>query len=534
MTATCQRCVATAGDDDDLAFAVCFPAPSEDDCTGDDFSLMMLQDGDQSSSATASCQRCVKLVEDTENGWTGCFPAYAGPSEDDCTDADYGFMAQEQISSVTATCQRCLVAVGGGDEGGGGDGICAAAESCAAESTDDAGVSQGCFDAVGDYAEGFAACGSCSPVIESSATVCAACEAEIGAALALCGDQGGDDLPPPPDCIAAQLQHYIDGDDMAGMMAFVCGDQAQVDASTCDEDSLATIAGVCAGQQGGGGDGQGGGGGQGGGDDDDDDDAWMACIPAPSEDDCTVEDFGLIIQGDEYFTQTTARCQFCLGANDGIENGWTGCFPAGTSCSSDETTLGEGCLMGACEDEAPPDGIGSACMLCLAKASGDLDAVTQAHLDSCEADETAATDDIDPAPENSVVAQLTLDIEMPAAAELDAFKGSFSADVAATLDGVSADDVVITSVTSGSVVVDFYIAPAADGTALVSADAMTTALAADVSIAGATLTADSVTSAPTVAPAPGGDEDEELLPKSSRASAIGASAVAVLIVAAVL
>ena len=141
---------------------------------------------------------------------------------------------------------------------------------------------------------------------------------------------------------------------------------------------------------------------------------------------------------------------------------------------------------------------------------------------------------VDPAPENSVVAQLTLDIEMPAEAELDAFKGSFSADVAATLDGVSADDVLITSVTSGSVVVDFYIAPAADGTVLVSADAMTTALAADVSIAGATLTADSVTSAPTVAPAPDGDEDEEPLPKSSRASAIGVSAVAVLIVAAVL
>jgi hypothetical protein len=107
------------------------------------------------------------------------------------------------------------------------------------------------------------------------------------------------------------------------------------------------------------------------------------------------------------------------------------------------------------------------------------------------------------------------------------------------LHGVSADDVVITSVTSGSVVVDFYIAPAADGTALVSADAMTAALAADVSIAGATLTADSVTSAPTVAPAPDDDEDDDedegqKTNKISRASAVGASAVAVLIVTAVL
>ena len=61
---------------------------------------------------------------------------------------------------------------------------------------------------------------------------------------------------------------------------------------------------------------------------------------------------------------------------------------------------------------------------------------------------------------------------------------------------------VVTSVAPGSVVVDFYIAPAADGSALVAADAVTTALAADVSIAGATLTADSVSEAPTVTPAP--------------------------------
>ena len=75
------------------------------------------------------------------------------------------------------------------DDGEGSDGdlpVCVAAESCADESTGDAGVSQGCFDAVSPHARDFAECGSCSPEITSSATVCAACEAAIGDALALC------------------------------------------------------------------------------------------------------------------------------------------------------------------------------------------------------------------------------------------------------------------------------------------------------------------------------------------------------------
>jgi hypothetical protein len=92
---------------------------------------------------------------------------------------------------------------------------------------------------------------------------------------------------------------------------------------------------------------------------------------------------------------------------------------------------------------------------------------------------------------------------MPAdAAALSTFKASFKTDIAATLDGVDADKVIITGVVSGSVVVDFYIAPAADGAALVAADAVTTALAAGVSVAGATLTAESVSTTPTVTPAP--------------------------------
>ena len=56
--------------------------------------------------------------------------------------------------------------------------------------------------------------------------------------------------------------------------------------------------------------------------------------------------------------------------------------------------------------------------------------------------------------------------------------------------------IIITSVVAGSVIVDFYIAPAEDGSALVEADDVTTAFVAGVSVAGATLTANSMASAP--------------------------------------
>lgn len=105
-----------------------------------------------------------------------------------------------------------------------------------------------------------------------------------------------------------------------------------------------------------------------------------------------------------------------------------------------------------------------------------------------------------------MAAQLTLDIDMPDAAGLPAFRTSFKTDVATGL-GIAADKVIITGVAAGSVIVDFYIAPADDGTALVEADAVTTALAAGVSVAGATLTADSVTSAPAVTAAPDAEPD---------------------------
>eukprot|EP01044_Picomonas_judraskeda_P019411 COSAG03_NODE_4089_length_1689_cov_1.454088_3_plen_89_part_01 len=89
-----------------------------------------------------------------------------------------------------------------------------------------------------------------------------------------------------------------------------------------------------------------------------------------------------------------------------------------------------------------------------------------------------------------MAAQLTLDIEMPDAAGLPAFRTNFKTDVATGL-GIAADKVIITAVAAGSVVVDFYIAPADDGSALVEADDVTVAFVAGVSVAGATLTANS-------------------------------------------
>ena len=109
------------------------------------------------------------------------------------------------------------------------------------------------------------------------------------------------------------------------------------------------------------------------------------------------------------------------------------------------------------------------------------------------------------APVNSVAAQLTLAIDMPDAARLPAFRNSFRTDVAARL-GVVADNVIITSVVAGSVIVDFYIAPAEDGSALVEADDVTVAFVAGVSVAGATLTANSMTSAPVVTAATDANE----------------------------
>ena len=146
-------------------------------------------------------------------------------------------------------------------------------------------------------------------------------------------------------------------------------------------------------------------------------------------------------------------------------------------------------------------------------------------------------------PENAIVAQLTLAMDMPSSpGELRAFKSSFATDVAATLDGVSATDVILTGVAPGSVVVDFYIKPAADGTALIGAAAVAMALGPGVMIAGTTLTSESITAAPVSAGTPAylaspvteAPTSATSLPASSSEEEEGSSIVVVVVVVVVL
>merc|ERR1712224_970615 len=80
--------------------------------------------------------------------------------------------------------------------------------------------------------------------------------------------------------------------------------------------------------------------------------------------------------------------------------------------------------------------------------------------------------------------------------------------------GIAADKVIITNIEAGSVIVDFYIAPADDGTALVAADAVSTTLIAGVTIAGTELTAESLTTTPTLVTAPEPESESEPEPES--------------------
>lgn len=160
----------------------------------------------------------------------------------------------------------------------------------------------------------------------------------------------------------------------------------------------------------------------------------------------------------------------CIGS-------WSTCT---ASCADKEFTV-----------TTPQSGLGDPCV-------ADAGATLQCSAGEGDCQARAETPTSEAPPENSVAVQLTLDIPMPADEELDAFKSTFKTDIATTLDGVTSDDVVITNVAPGSVIVDFYIAPAADGTALVSIEAVSEALVADITIAGAILTAESVSSAPTV------------------------------------
>merc|ERR1712146_237750 len=86
-------------------------------------------------------------------------------------------------------------------------------------------------------------------------------------------------------------------------------------------------------------------------------------------------------------------------------------------------------------------------------------------------------------------------------------------DSVAAAMGIAADKVIITNIAAGSVIVDFYIAPADDGTALVAADAVSTTLIAGVTIAGTELTAESLTTTPTLVTAPEPESEPEPEPE---------------------
>ena len=98
------------------------------------------------------------------------------------------------------------------------------------------------------------------------------------------------------------------------------------------------------------------------------------------------------------------------------------------------------------------------------------------------------------------------------ASALASFKASFKTDVAALLS-LTADDIVVKSVTAGSVVVDFYVAPAADGSAAATPAELIAALGAGVTIAGSTTTA-AVTGIYTVAAPPTATTSPTLAPQA--------------------
>ena len=118
-------------------------------------------------------------------------------------------------------------------------------------------------------------------------------------------------------------------------------------------------------------------------------------------------------------------------------------------------------------------------------------------------------------PANAVTAQLTLDIAMPNDAELPAFKTNFKSDVADAM-GTPCDKVNITSIRAGSVIVDFYIAPANNGSAMIEEDELLIALTPGVNIAGAVLTANSVTAKPTLVTPPEPEPDTETISSKLR------------------
>jgi hypothetical protein len=76
-----------------------------------------------------------------------------------------------------------------------------AASACQNESSDDTGITEACYAATYQYAPDFAECLACDPPVTSGATVCAECEAAVGAALGSCSDSSGE----APTCNFAAL-----------------------------------------------------------------------------------------------------------------------------------------------------------------------------------------------------------------------------------------------------------------------------------------------------------------------------------------
>jgi hypothetical protein len=84
-----------------------------------------------------------------------------------------------------------------------------------------------------------------------------------------------------------------------------------------------------------------------------------------------------------------------------------------------------------------------------------------------------------------VLALTESDVGSAGTPERTVFETSFKTDLAGSIDGVSADQVLITGITVGSVSVDFIIVPGSDG-APITADAVSAAIESGVQIAGAT------------------------------------------------
>jgi hypothetical protein len=151
-----------------------------------------------------------------------------------------------------------------------------------------------------------------------------------------------------------------------------------------------------------------------------------------------------------------------------------------------------------CAEEEPPacvlsqfeglDDAASDALLCGTAADATLDTST------CSAEELAEIQEhqgehcgeIEGALSATIVLALTeSDVGSAGTPERTAFETSFKTDLAASIDGVSADQVIITGITVGSVSVDFIIVPGSDG-APITADAVSAAIESGVQIAGAT------------------------------------------------